>query len=306
MNVNWEIMKLYFICLFMLAGCLLACNDENTLTPTETPEFGYSVPQGDHDYDDRIVEWNERCNTFILYDFDLKELYWQVNGWTESKPTPNSPYPYSVGLLGAMADEVYVGEQLEMLETLFLNFYPDTTLRRCLPLKLLLCSRLTWRSQSGDTTVYNVYSGYDYLAFNWGNKDVLSLTNAEKNTFKYDVNNAFLTRLLDNGKIVEDADFYEGMNYEDKVTESNMYERGFIKSGTKQEDDVEIYIQAIIQTPYEELIAEPEDGDTSFTGILHPKKDVNQYISKKYNILVSKFKENYGIDLQAIGNFVVK
>ena len=45
-------MKLYY--LFILVGCLLACNDEDSLTPTETPEFGYSVPQGNHDYDDRI------------------------------------------------------------------------------------------------------------------------------------------------------------------------------------------------------------------------------------------------------------
>lgn len=87
----------------------------------------------------------------------------------------------------------------------------------------------------------------------------------------------------------------------------NMYERGFIKSGTKQEDDVEIYIRAIIQTPYEELIAEPaDDKDYSNRGILNAKKDVNGYIRKKYNVLVNKFKENYGIDLQAIGNVILK
>ncbi len=302
-------MKLHFIYLFILAVSLVACDDENALMPTATPEFGYSVPQGEHDYDDRIVSWNERCNTFILYKFDLKELYWDVNGWNESVPTPessSSSYPYNNGLLGANADETYVGEQLDLIETLFLDFYPDSTLRRCLPLKLLLCSELTWRTASGSTTVYNVYSGYDYLAFNWGNENVLTITGAQKNTFKYDVNNAFLSRLLNNGKIVEDASFYEGMSYEERVTNANMYERGYIKSGTKQEDDVEIYMRAIIQTPYEVLIAEPADKDYTNKGILHAKKDVNGYIRKKYDILVNKFKENYGIDLQAIGNVVVQ
>ena len=131
--------------------------------------FGYSVPQGNHDYDDRIVDWNKRCNTFILYKFNLKELYWQVNAWEESKPEPEgstSSFPYTNGLLGAVADEEYVGEQLDLIETLFLNFYPDTTLRRCLPLKLLLCGELNWRSVEGNVSLRNVYSGYDYLAFN--------------------------------------------------------------------------------------------------------------------------------------------
>ncbi|WP_018339668.1 hypothetical protein [Butyricimonas synergistica] len=302
-------MKLHLIYIFILAASLVACNDDNSLTPTETPEFGYSVPQGNHDYDDRIVDWNKRCNTFILYKFDLKELYWDVNRWNESTPTPEDssyPYPYSNGLLGAIADEVYVGEQLDLVETLFLDFYPDSTLYRLLPLKLLLCGELNWRTVDGKVTFYNVYSGYDYLAFNWGNEDVLTMTNVQKNTFKNEVNYAFLTRLLNSGRIVEDASFYEGMNYEDKVTQTNMYERGFIKSGTKQEDDVEIYIQAIIQTPYEDLIAEPADKDYTNKGILHAKKDVNGYIRKKYDILVNKFKENYGIDLQSIGNVVLK
>lgn len=301
-------MKLYFIYLFILAGCLSACNDEDSLSPTETPEFGYSVPQGEHDYDDRIVDWNKRCNTFILYKFDMKELYWQINEWNESIPTlgdSDNSYPYSGGLLGAIADEAYVGEQLGMIETLFLNFYPDSTLRRCLPLKLLLCGELNNQSAGGTISLLDVYSGYDYLAFNWGNEKISTLTNEEKIMFKYNVNNAFLTRLLNNGKIVEDPDFYEGMNYEDKVTQKDMYERGFIKEGTKQEDDVEIYIQAIISTPYEDLIAEDETLGSN-KGILNSKKDKNGYIRKKYDILVNKFKENYGIDLQSIGNFVLK
>ena len=85
-----------------------------------------------------------------------------------------------------------------------------------------------------------------------------------------------------------------------------MYGRGFIKAGTKQGNDVKNYIQAIIQTPYEDLIAEPADNDYTYNGILHAKKDVNGYIRKKYDILVNKFKENYGIDLQAIGNVILK
>lgn len=44
----------------------VACHEEETLTPTETPEFGYSVPQGNHDYDDKIVV-GKRDSTRSLY-----------------------------------------------------------------------------------------------------------------------------------------------------------------------------------------------------------------------------------------------
>ena len=36
------------------------------------------------------------------------------------------------------------------------------------------------------------------------------------------------------------------------------------------------------------------------------QKDVNGYIRKKYDSLVNKFKNAYGIDLQAIGNATLK
>lgn len=59
------------------------------------------------------------------------------------------------------ADEKYVGKQLELIQEQFLRFYSDTTLKRCLPLKILLCSQLDHYSVYGlfDKT-YNMYSGY--------------------------------------------------------------------------------------------------------------------------------------------------
>jgi len=84
-----------------------------------------------------------------------------------------------------------------------------------------------------------------------------------------------------------------------------MYSRGFIKAGTKQADDAKYFIEAIISNPYEDLIAENTSTNT-YVGILNPVKDVNGLIRKKYEILVNSFKENYGIDLQAIGDAELK
>ena len=53
------------------------------------------------------------------------------------------------------------------------------------------------------------------------------------------------------------------------------------------------------------MIAENTSTNT-YVGILNPVKDVNGLIRKKYEILVNSFKENYGIDLQAIGDAELK
>ena len=54
------------IFLLLLVIFAVACHEEETLTPTETPEFGYSVPQGNHDM--MIRSWiGKRDSTRSLY-----------------------------------------------------------------------------------------------------------------------------------------------------------------------------------------------------------------------------------------------
>ncbi len=294
--------KILYI-LICVSVWMVSCNDEDTLSPTETPENGYIVPQGNHDYDQRIVNWKERCNTFILYQFKVKELYWSVTGWLESVEDDRNPlYPYTNGLIAANADENYVGQQLDLLEAAFLNLYPDTTLARCLPLKLLLCGQLDWRTTAGRSTLYNTYSTFDGLAFNWGNENILTMTQAQKITFKNDVNVTFLKRILANGKIVENAEFYDGVTYATAITNQTMYGRGFLNRSTKVENDVEYYVEAIVSNTYEDLIAEYPATNYTNKGILNPVKDVNGLIRQRYDILIKHMKDTYGIDLQAIGN----
>ena len=52
---------------------MMACDDDN-LIPTTRPEFGYSVPQGEHEYDDRIVDWKNRCNFFYWYFYNNNKI----------------------------------------------------------------------------------------------------------------------------------------------------------------------------------------------------------------------------------------
>ena len=62
---------------------MIACDDDN-LIPTTRPEFGYSVPQGEHDYDDRIVDWKIDVIFLFYMNTDARDIYWSVSGWNEA------------------------------------------------------------------------------------------------------------------------------------------------------------------------------------------------------------------------------
>lgn len=294
---------LYLSALIIAVISTVACSEDD-LQPTVEPEFGYHVPQGNHEYDDKIVSWNERSNVFILYKFLPRDIYWSVTGWLEATPRESefAGLTWNPGIIGLEADTNYVGKQLELLENNFLNYYPDTLLKRCLPLKILLCSNLFDVRNDGTHIFKNVINGYDYFAVNWGRDTILRMTIEGENLFRKELNYMFLERTFNNQKMRADADFYLGMNYTDKITNQNMYSRGFIKSTTKEKTDWLNYVEAVISTPYEDLIAETSGKDYTFKGILNPIKDTQGFIRKKYDILVSWYKEMYGINLQDIGN----
>lgn len=299
-------MKNTILFLVIMGSCMLtACNDEDKLTPTERPEFGYAVPQGDHDYDKKIVDWYNRCNFFILYDFLPRDIYWSVNGWLEAREREDeTAFTWFDGWLSQPANEQYVGQQLELVEDQFLRFYPDSVLKRCMPLKILLCGELGYMRNTGLYNKEDVFSGYDHLAVNWGNESILNITADSVTLFKNNVNYAFLTRLRSNGKMVDAALFYNISDYSVAPTFANRYERGFLAANMTAQNDWNSFLQAVLSTPYSELTAAYPTTDRTNKGILNAAKDVNGLIRRKYDIMTSHYKETYGIDIQAIGNAV--
>lgn len=296
---------LYILMSSIFALILSGCYEEGDLTPTERPEFGYSVPQGNHDYDDIIVDWKKRYNSFFLYQFVPRDLYWTVTGWTEATQNPEGSSPaWNPGSSYEVADENYVGEQLALLEETFLQYYPDTLLNRCLPLKVLLCGELYNVLNNGNHNVIPALNGYDYIAVNWGSENITTMTNATWNTFKQEINTIFINRILGNGKLeYVKGSFWGVSDYDTNVAMgiANYYARGFLTQNKTMNTDWNNFLKILLTVPYETLITESPATNTSRTGILHPTKDVNGLIRKKYDILIDFFA-GYGIDIQAIGN----
>lgn len=74
--------KLFYVILGL--SILIGCDDSESLTPTLESEPVYSLPQGNHDYDSKIMDWHERCGFYILYKFESRDLYYNMGGgWLE-------------------------------------------------------------------------------------------------------------------------------------------------------------------------------------------------------------------------------
>lgn len=194
----------------------IGCNDDNkTLTPSGVEEYELVIPQGNHEYDARIVDWFDRTGVYILYKFDPVDVYLKVQAsWQEMYldtirtvnyyemkegdfvkdsvanlagveyklgATKNSSTSWQeVSLDGKTllvvnyktqyegtfsvekADEAYVDKQLDLLEQLFLNFYPDSLLRSVMPLKIILGQGLKTVSGNQQTLLNKSY----LLSFN--------------------------------------------------------------------------------------------------------------------------------------------
>lgn len=359
----------YWIYILALVCLGISCGDDSeNLQPSEQLEYHLTLPQGDHDYDQRIVEWYDSCGFYILYKFNPADVYFNVdNDWAELytdtyvnkqefplgdfarvegeevviTPSPSMPmftYRYTIGktydddglwtnvtvletkvvieeqrskyygsFLVEQADEKYVGDQLTLLENLFLNYYPKSLLRSTMPMKVVLGQKL--RNSAKEI---NSYAIFNTLIFNHGCEAILSLTEKQKQELKLELNLWYLTQQLRNQLSFDE--FYETADYPWIETgvfypSADYYGLGVLSRPTynlesQKENDLMDYLKMIMTNSYDKLTAEPASeayNANDLTGILHPKKDVNGLIREKYDCLINLLK-SVGIDLQGIGN----
>ena len=293
--------------LWLFLGCVLlvSCYDEGELKPSEAPEliYGkYTLPQGTHDYDDDIVAFYKQYNSLILYKFTSKDF-----GWF---PTGNFAWDAAVDTVertggvpkydAQVADELYVGEQLQLLQDKLFDYLPDT-LMHLLPQKLLLCSVLDavpvglgYNPKPEERQALNVYSGFYHLAINWGNAKILTMTPEERNQFKMDVCVAYMDAVV--GSLEKPEEFFMVSHYTEEIDEDQIYANGFLdyEHRLKLDEDWFDYLKLAIENSQESLEAEG--------GMLHASVDVNGKIRKKYTIMGNFLKSKYNFDIQAIGD----
>ena len=296
----------------LLVLLLGSCSKEDTPKPSGGNEPAWSLsdlPQGSHDYDPRIVELSEKYNSVILYKFEMKEFYWNVTSdirwWGETYDD------FHAGYMAEPADENHVGTLLQLIEEKVFAHFPDTLLTRTMPYKVLLLGKLNYASECSRLNEItwepvDAYSGYDYLAFGGATADIASFTGADRTRFKSEGCATLFNRLADKEQIVRSSEFHGLTNYAttysttgDNPTAADvtkLRQQGIIDWAVRKDPllDWKNYVEVITGHSLEQL--EAEDG------ILHKNFDTYGRIRRKYDIIVKYVKEQYGIDLQAIGN----
>lgn len=317
---------LFVICaLFLWMGC----DDEDDIKVSEGLEISYTLPQGDHEYDDDIVAWYDKYGFYTLYIYEPKDIYWANTNWEERFEQENGR---SGGKLSAkMAEEEYVGDQLKVFEQFFLDVYPDSLLTHYMPLKVLSCAELwSTRVKAGydyelgemvRTVVYDTiwaYEGWDYIAMNGAGLKMNVKDAASQMRLSYEVNTIFLKKLYKAGKFKMTEEFasvsdYSGTDY--LVGPVGCLPRGFLADNplgggaveANQERDFEEYLN-IVAMPLKMLEGTPDtrfDGGYypdnyeptkwSVVGVLNATRDVNGLVRKKYEAFIKILKAQ-GID----------
>lgn len=200
------------------------------------------------------------------------------------------------GYLVGDANEAYVGEQLNLLETIFLNYYTDDFLKSDFKYwRIMLCDTLQ-RGKNFEYTNVDYRFNVPFMEIGYGNERIKSLDEKARNNLKNNINYDYLKDLNLKSNEFEHIEFpKQPWKYDE------FYGAGIVGLGASKKLD---YLKMIITTPYEKLIEEPESADFNekdFTGCLNPKKDVNGWIKKGYDALVNDYK-SLGVDLQKIGN----
>jgi hypothetical protein len=307
-----KFLKIELIILALISWSFVACDREAELTPTglENVYGDPTLPQGNHDYDQRIVNMFEKYNTLFLYEYLPHDLYFSGTRWTGGTydPVLDTTYQHNgnqdfMGYFDVPADQRYIGKQLDLLHEVWLDFYPEKYLEQCLPKKVFLLDSLYWsRAKKGRPNVnYTpVYTGGDFMAVTWGREAILQITPAEKTAFRDALNAAFLSVAVTRKGAIMPESFkvvstYTGVNIRQDYNKLGLID----PSVTDAPKDWLSFMATIVSIPYSQLISPVGPGN-----YLHESFDENGLVRKKYDIVINYFLTEQNVDLQRIGNTV--
>ena len=310
----------YIVVLF--AWLLTGCYEEDKIHVGEENEPFYTLPQGNHDYDQDIVSWFDRCGFYILYDFDEKDLYWNNEEWKQSGMLD---YGLTGKLFGKKADPEYAGELLTLITKLFFDNYPEEFLMKGMPLKMLLCSELKTvenKFMMDETTGEYWYedvlvdilteSGYDYIAITGGNSQIGNMSNSTKIELALQLNSPFLKRFGEKVLTSAPQEFFEVCDYDGVIRYgTTLFTYGYLnnssnhKENTKEVNKQNDLLAYLALLGYPRSVLEETPGSTgdsnnpSLRGVFNPSRDVNGLVRKKYDILL-KWIEELGVDTEGL------
>lgn len=316
-----------------LALNLASCDySEDALLPSGDLTSN-QLPQGNHDYDQRIVDFNKKYGTCLLYKFTDKEAYWSPTGWNMFQYNETNPAYTLAGLACKPANENYVGKQIDLLNEVWFSKFNDKFLKDFLPLNILLCDQhdscyVTIKWDTSVTPMAQIptinakavpaWSNYNNITVGYGNEKIEAITDKQKTQMQTRIFHLWPEYFCKHG-CTPTEEFSNAITY-GKFDKSSSYLKdcnayGILTStyNASPASDWQQFIIMMINYPESYLndataVLGPYDSFTPtgeakcFKGILTPVKDVNGLYLKRYKMVRQYFIDNYGMDLQIVGN----
>ena len=218
---------------------------------------------------------------------------------------------YSYGTI--LGDPVYAGDWLDVMERIWLDFYPEDFLQKNLPYRILMADSIKQTyTYERPATYYKVYLTTNTLAIAGLNKDIVSLSGAVEKSFKNVLQQEFLKHLINSGALVAPDEFYYVSDYSKKATAGvEARTREFVPSIDMEESYGSVYDWCTyIVYGTTELSRTNDLRHYLMNMISHAETESNSWatyltyplVKKKHDILKKYFLEEYGIDFQKIGN----
>lgn len=270
-----------------LSIILLSCKKEAVLKPEQISPM-YTLPQGNHAYDTRIVDFYNKNGTYILYKFNSNDFRWNI--------TNHIPY------MAEEADENWVEPSLNFLDDQLFSFYNPAVLKQILPYKIILASKIRALVPSEnelipdplDIPVMSTYA-YSHLAFGNCNSQLPLMTAIEIQKAKSQLHTSLWSSAIQGERIELPPVFISATNY------ANVYPFNVAQHGVFfQENGFFTLVQDMLD--YVNLITSNTKTELEST-LFIPEKDPLGRFRFKYNAIIEYYKTNYQIDLQAIGGY---
>lgn len=264
----------------LLLSIFIGCSKEADIKPDELKP-AFTLPQGNHPYDQKILDFYNTYGCYILYKFTKQDFEWNIA----------SAIPY----VADQGDENYIGQSLETLDKNLFRFYPTGFLKAALPYKIILSSRIREVDLFLDTldNPVNSVNTSSHFAFGRAGSSLETMTADELKIMKTDLHKAFWAQAVGFDKIPFPPTFLTATNYVNVLSwnkaQYGVFMSDFDDAATPYNDFLG-FIEVITSKTQQEL----EES------LFLPQNDPKGKYRQKYNIIVNYYKQNYGVDLQAI------
>ena len=182
--------------LLLLTG-LMCCKKEGALEPVNQSPL-YELPQGNHPYDQQIVQLHAKYGTYFLYKFDSVTYGYNIISYLPAA--------------AQQGNEAYIQQSLDFINSQCLNFYSETFKQATMPLKFILAA--TMDSVVSFTTagvlgtqyklspsVTKFCAGVSTLIFGWADSTLVELTPEQVKGIRGYLNRAYFDRALQGGSL---------------------------------------------------------------------------------------------------------